>query len=124
MPDYISHFPREQQASLIEKYKNSETVELNTLFAEMSITPKPKKTIRDHCAPVLISRSPIVYPTNYAKEYSIDCDLIAEVRKHAFAGIEEKDPQAHLTFFDSLCGTFKLKDVSREFVLLRLFRVF
>ena len=75
----------------------------------MSITLKPKKTIRDHCAPVLISRSPIVYPTNYAKEYSIDCDLIAKVIKHAFAGPEKEDPQEHLMFFDTLCGTFKMK---------------
>ena len=78
----------------------------------MSITPKPKKTIRDHCDTILFSRSPIVYPTNYAKEYSIDCDLIAEVGKHAFVGTEEEDPQAHLMFFDTLCGTFKLKYVS------------
>ena len=104
----------------MEKYKNNETVELNTLFIEMTITPNPKKAIREHCAPVLISRSPIVYPTNYAQEYSIDCDLITEVRNHAFAGTEEEDPQAHLMMFDTLCGTFKLKDVSREFVLLRL----
>ena len=88
----------------------------------MTITQKPKKTIRDHCAPMLVSRSPIVYPTNYAQEYSIDCDLIVEVRKHTFAGIEEQEPQAHLLTFDTLCGTFKLKYVSREFVLLRLFR--
>ena len=69
LPDDIAHFPQEHQASLMENYKNSETVELNTLFAEMSITPKPKKTIRDHCALVFVSRSPILYPTNYAKEY-------------------------------------------------------
>jgi hypothetical protein len=106
LPDYITGFPQEQQASLIEKYKHSEIVELNTLFAGMSITPKTNKTISDHCAPVLTSRYPIVYPTNYAKEYSIDCDLIAEVRK------------PHLMFFDTLYGTFKLKDVSRGFVLL------
>ena len=80
------------------------------MFAGMSTTLKPKKTIGDHCAPVLTSRSPIVYPTNYAKEYMIDCDLIVEVRKHAFAGTEEEDPQAHLMFFYTLRGTFKLKD--------------
>ena len=77
----------------------------------MSTTPKPKKTIRDHCAPVLISRSPIVYPPNFAKEYSIVCDLIAEGRKYAFTGTED-DPQAHLMFFETFYGTFKLKDVS------------
>ena len=82
------------------------------MFAEMLITPKPKKNIRYHCALVLTSRSPIVYPTNYAKEYLIDYDLIAEVRKHAFVVSKEEDPQAHLMFFDTLCGTFKLKDVS------------
>mgnify|MGYP000923882770 CR=1 FL=1 len=85
----------------------------------MLITPKPKKNIRYHCALVLTSRSPIVYPTNYAKEYSIDCDLIMEVKRHAFAGTQEEDPQAHLMFFDTLCGTFKLKDVSREFILFK-----
>ena len=100
LPEYISHFPQEQQASLMEKYKKNQTTELNTLFAEMSI----------------------IYPTNYATEYSIDCDLIQEVSKHAFARTIEEDPQAHLMFFDTLCGTFKIKDVSLEFVLLRLFK--
>ena len=43
-----------------------------------------------------------------------------EVKKHAFVGTEEEeDPQAHLIFFHTLCGTFKLKDMSREFILLR-----
>ena len=87
-------------------------VDFSTMFVEMSITPKPKKTISDHCATVFISRSPIVYPTNYAKEYPVDCDLIAEIRKHTFAGTKEEDPQAHLMFFDTLCGTFKMKDAS------------
>ena len=65
---------------------------------------------------------PIVYPTNYATEYSIDCDLIQEVKRHAFAGTKDEDPQAHLMFFYTLCGTFKINDVSQEFVLLRLFK--
>ena len=40
----------------------------------------------------------------------------------AVAGTEEENPQAHLMFFDTLCGTFKMKDVSPEFVLLRLLK--
>jgi hypothetical protein len=78
----------------------------------MSITQKPVKFVREYCAPFLGSRSPVVYPTNYPTEYSIDCSLIQEIKKHAFAGSEEEDHQAHLMFFDTLCGTFKIKDVS------------
>ena len=88
----------------------------------MTITQKEEKSLREYYAPYMGSRSPIVYPTNFATEYSIGCDLIREVRKHAFSGTEEEDPQAHLMFFDALCGTFKIKDVSREFVLLKLFK--
>lgn len=51
------------------------------------------------------SRSHIVYPTNFATEYSTDCELIHEVQKHAFTGDEEEEPQVHLMFSDALCGT-------------------
>ena len=68
------------------------------------------------------SRSPIPYPSNYATKYSSDYDLIMEVKRHAIAGTEEEDPQAHLMFFGTLCGTSKTKDVCRELVLLSIFR--
>ena len=60
----------------------------------------------------------IVYPTNFVSEYSTDGELIDEV---AFSGDGEQDPQAHLMFFDALWGTFKIKDVPKESIMLKLF---
>ena len=65
------------------------------------------------------SRSHIIYPTNYATKYLID---YSQVKKHAFSETKEEDPQAHLMFFDALWGTSKIKDLSRVFVLLELFK--
>jgi hypothetical protein len=88
----------------------------------MSITLQKEKSLREYGAPYMGARSPIIYPTNYAPEYSIDTELISIVESHSLSGREDEDPQTHLMTFDALCGTFKIKDVSREFVFLKLFR--
>ena len=44
------------------------------------------------------------------------------MQDHAFAGEEGEDPNLHLLIFDSLCRTFKQKELSLDFVLLKLFR--
>lgn len=108
---------------VIETLTKSPTVGISSLFAAMTISPKKEKRLREYGAPsCMVAKSPILYPTNYAEEFSIDTELICEVKNHVFSGQEDEDPQAHLPIFDALCGIFKRKDVSREFVLLKLFR--
>lgn len=60
-------------------------------------------------------------PTNYAVEFAIGTNFINKVQDKAYLGNDNEDLYAHLLTYDALCGTFKLKDMSREFVLLNFF---
>jgi hypothetical protein len=69
-----------------------------------------------------VIKTPIVIPKIYVDEYNIDTKLIHIVQEKAFAGHKDEDPVNHLVTFDNLCSTFKREGVSKEFVLLKLFR--
>ena len=92
-------------------------------MANVSLEPEPKKTLREYGAPSKhVMKTPIVTPEIYVDEYNIDTKLIHIVQEIFFAGREDEDPVNHLTIFDNLCSTFQQKGVSKEFVLLKLFR--
>lgn len=110
LPDYIERILEERCSEFIEKLQRSDTTEISSLFADMTISPKKEKTLREYGAPSgIVAKSPILYPTNYAEEFSIDANLINEVKDNTFLGQEDEDPHALLTTFNALCGTFKLK---------------
>jgi hypothetical protein len=44
------------------------------------------------------------------------------VQDKSFLGHAHEDPKAHLMTYDTLRDTFRQKGVSKEFVLLKLFR--
>lgn len=70
----------------------------------------------------IVIKTPIILCTNYAKEIAIDTDIILKVQDKAFLLHVNEDPYTYLMTFDALCGSIKLKDMSREFVLLNFFR--
>lgn len=92
------------------------------MMENLTITAKPEKTLKEYGAPSKqVIKTPIVIPEVHANEYCISIGLIREVQRHAFAGEEGEDPIVHLSTFDSLCKTFKQKELSLNFVFLKLF---
>lgn len=70
----------------------SGNVDINSLFVEMMISPKEKKTLRECRAPLgIVIKSPILLPKNYAKEFAIHTDIICEVHDKAFVGYIDED---------------------------------
>jgi hypothetical protein len=84
---------------------------------------KPEKSLREYGAPSAhVIKKPILFPKINVEEYQIDTELIHILQDRAFGGQEDENPRDHLEMVDTLCGTFKRKGLSKEFVCLKLFR--
>ncbi|CAM8972372.1 unnamed protein product [Rhodiola kirilowii] len=78
--------------------------------------PNGEKPLKDYSTPSLTGfRSPIAPPGVDAPQFELKTALI----NNAFSGIG--NPNAHLTSFLELCETFKINNVPKEAIYLRLF---
>ncbi|CAM8993717.1 unnamed protein product [Rhodiola kirilowii] len=79
-----------------------------------------EKPLKDYSTPSLTGfRSPIAPPGVNAPQFELKTALINMVGNNAFSGIG--NPNAHLTSFLELCETFKINNVPKEAIYLRLF---
>ncbi|CAM8937546.1 unnamed protein product [Rhodiola kirilowii] len=82
--------------------------------------PNGEKPLKDYSTPSLTGfRSPIAPPGVDAPQFELKTALINMVGNNAFSGIG--NPNAHLTSFLELCETFKINNVPKEAIYLRLF---
>ncbi|CAM8902948.1 unnamed protein product [Rhodiola kirilowii] len=78
------------------------------------------KPLKDYSTPSLTGfRSPIAPLRVNALQFELKTALINMVGNNAFSGIG--NPNAHLTSFLELCETFKINNVPKEAIYLRLF---
>lgn len=78
------------------------------------------KTVGDYAVPTLLGfRSPIRIPDIQANHWEVKPALINMVSNNAFTS--NQNPSAHLASFLELCATFKLPNVPKEVVYLKLF---
>ncbi|CAM8972743.1 unnamed protein product [Rhodiola kirilowii] len=79
-----------------------------------------EKPLKDYSTPSLTGfRSPIAPPGVDAPQFELKTALINMVGNNAFSGIG--NPNAHLTSFLELFETFKINNVPKEAIYLRLF---
>ncbi|CAM8990007.1 unnamed protein product [Rhodiola kirilowii] len=79
-----------------------------------------EKPLKDYSMPSLTGfQSPIAPPGVNTPEFELKPALINMVGNNAFTGIG--NPNAHLTSFLELCATFKMNNVPKENIYLRLF---
>ncbi|CAM8953685.1 unnamed protein product [Rhodiola kirilowii] len=79
-----------------------------------------EKPLKDYSTPSLTGfRSPIAPPGVDAPQFELKTALINMVGNTAFSGIG--NPNAHLTSFLEICETFKINNVPKEAIYLRLF---
>ncbi|CAM8885367.1 unnamed protein product [Rhodiola kirilowii] len=79
-----------------------------------------EKPLKDYSTPSLTGfQSPIAPPRVNAPQFELKPALINLVSNNAFIGIG--NPNAHLTSFLELCETFKMNNVPKENIYLRLF---
>ncbi|CAM8957561.1 unnamed protein product [Rhodiola kirilowii] len=79
-----------------------------------------EKPLKDYSTPSLTGfRSPIAPSGVDAPQFELKTALINMVGNNAFSGIG--NPNAHLTSFLELCETFKINNVPKEAIYLRLF---
>ncbi|CAM8969644.1 unnamed protein product [Rhodiola kirilowii] len=79
-----------------------------------------EKPLKDYSTPSLTGfRSPIAPPGVDAPQFELKTALINMVGNNAFSGIG--NPNAHLTSFLELCETFKINNVPKEAIYIRLF---
>ncbi|CAM8964155.1 unnamed protein product [Rhodiola kirilowii] len=82
--------------------------------------PNGEKPLKDYSTPSLTGfRSPIAPPGVDAPQFELKTALINMVGNNAFSGIG--NPNAHLTSFLELCETFKINNVPKEAIYIRLF---
>ncbi|CAM9000206.1 unnamed protein product [Rhodiola kirilowii] len=82
--------------------------------------PNGEKPLKDYSTPSLTGfQSPIAPPGVNAPLFELKPALINMVGNNAFTGIG--NPNAHLTSFLELCETFKMNNVPKENIYLRLF---
>ncbi|CAM8903112.1 unnamed protein product [Rhodiola kirilowii] len=82
--------------------------------------PNREKPLKDYSTPSLTGfQSPIAPSGVNAPQFELKPALINMVRNNAFTGIE--NPNVHLTSFLELCETFKMNNVPKENIYLRLF---
>ncbi|CAM8956790.1 unnamed protein product [Rhodiola kirilowii] len=82
--------------------------------------PNGEKPLKDYSTPSLTGfRSPIAPPGVDAPQFELKTALINMVGNNAFSGIG--NPNAHLTSFLELCEAFKINNVPKEAIYLRLF---
>ncbi|CAM8913809.1 unnamed protein product [Rhodiola kirilowii] len=82
--------------------------------------PNGEKPLKDYSTPSLTGfQSPIAPPGVNAPQFELKPALINMVSNNAFTGI--RNPNAHLTSFLELCETFKINNVPKESIYLRLF---
>ncbi|CAM8907672.1 unnamed protein product [Rhodiola kirilowii] len=82
--------------------------------------PNGEKPLKDYSTPSLTGfQSPIAPPGVNAPQFKLKPALINMVGNNAFTGIG--NPNAHLTSFLELCETFKMNNVPKENIYLRLF---
>ncbi|XP_026380283.1 uncharacterized protein LOC113275064 [Papaver somniferum] len=82
-------------------------------------TNPPVKSLRDYMYPTRVSQlSCIILPTA-TTTYEIRASAIQALPN--FYGKENENPYYHIRDFEELCGRMKFKDLSDEFLKLRLF---
>ncbi|CAM8941523.1 unnamed protein product [Rhodiola kirilowii] len=82
--------------------------------------PNGEKPLKDYSTPSLTGfQSPIAPPGVNAPQFELKPALINMVGNNAFTGIG--NPNAHLTSFLEVCETFKMNNVPKENIYLRLF---
>ncbi|CAM8900138.1 unnamed protein product [Rhodiola kirilowii] len=82
--------------------------------------PNGEKPLKDYSTPRLTGfQSPIAPPGVNAPHFELKPALINMVGNNAFTGIG--NPNAHLPSFLELCETFKMNNVPKENIYLRLF---
>ncbi|CAM8956872.1 unnamed protein product [Rhodiola kirilowii] len=82
--------------------------------------PNGEKPLKDYSTPSLTGfQSPIAPPGVNAPQFELKPTLINMVGNNALTGIG--NPNAHLTSFLKLCETFKINNVPKESIYLRLF---
>ncbi|CAM8923521.1 unnamed protein product [Rhodiola kirilowii] len=82
--------------------------------------PNGEKPLKDYSTPSLTGfQLPIAPPGVNAPQFELKPALINMVGNNAFTGIG--NPNAHLTSFLELCETFKMNNVPKENIYLRLF---
>ena len=130
LPDFINHFPESRRLEVVERLAKSCDVDVNSLsdlMAELTISKRPdieaEKPLREYGAPTARAiRKPILFPEVNVEEYEINTELIYMLHDIAFQGKEDEDPLDHIREVHGICETFGPKGLSREFVLLKLFR--
>ncbi|CAM8997419.1 unnamed protein product [Rhodiola kirilowii] len=86
----------------------------------MAQEPNGEKPLKDYSTPSLTGfQSPIAPPAVNAPQFELKPALINMVSNNAFTEIG--NPNAHLTSFLELCETFKMNNVPKENIYLRLF---
>ncbi|CAM8954352.1 unnamed protein product [Rhodiola kirilowii] len=79
-----------------------------------------ERVLRDYVTPNLMGfRSPIAPPAVAAHQFDLKPALINMVTANAFTGLG--NPNTHLASFLELCDTFKINNVPKEAIYLRLF---
>ena len=130
LPDYIDRVPEPRRLEILENLTNSRNVEVNNisnLMANLTITGRPEKepekSLREYGAPSARAiRKPILFHEVNVDEYEINTELIYILQEKDFKGEEDESPLLHIRQVDSICEAFGPKGLSREFVLLKLFR--
>jgi hypothetical protein len=130
LPGYIDRIPEPRRLEIFERLANLRTVDVNNisnLMTELTISRRPEnepeKPLREYGAPSARAiRKPILFPEVNVEEYEINTELIYMLQENAFQGEEDENPLDHIKEVHGICETFGPKGLSREFVLLKLFR--
>ncbi|CAM8933839.1 unnamed protein product [Rhodiola kirilowii] len=84
------------------------------------LPPNGEKPLKDYSTPSLTGFQSLITPPGVnAPQFELKPTLINMVSNNAFTGIG--NPNAHLTSFLELCETFKMNNVPKEAIYLRLF---
>ena len=120
---YTDRFPKGAIPELVQNSKRSENIDITDLFEDMAITPRKEKTLREYSAPSKnYIRNQIINLDSSYPHYNIDPAIILHAMQNTFSGGEDQDPGLHLSELDSYCDACKPKELTKEFVVLNIFK--
>ncbi|KAK5772496.1 hypothetical protein PVK06_048785 [Gossypium arboreum] len=96
----------------------------NQLPPAIAVNQNPApRTMYDYAKPSLTgTESSIVRPTVAANTFELKPNTIQMIQQFVqFDGLQDEDPNVHLTNFLEFCDTFKINGVSDDAIRLRLF---
>ena len=111
-------YQRKRGKKVVAPNQSTSTSTLHPTITEMADLRTMQELLQ---APTEGCGDAIVLPEIEAENFELKTGLLNLVTNHQFLGREMDDPHAHIRWFNSLSSTVKQKNVTNEYIKLKLF---